>query len=55
MSKVIIWDADDRELPTVGVAKKGDEFACPDRMAKSFVEQGLATYPPTAEKQEKIK
>ncbi len=52
--KVVIWDADTRELPGIGVAKKGERLNVPTHMAKSYVYQGLAVYP-TVKKQEKTK
>lgn len=40
---VIIWDADQREIPGFGVVSKGEKVKLPDHMATSFVYQGLAT------------
>lgn len=53
MSKVIIWNADERILPGFGVVKKGDRKSVPEHVAKSYVYQGLANYP--SSKKEKSK
>lgn len=55
MSKkvTIVWDADERELPGIGIAKKGDELIVPDHVATSYIYQGLAVKPKPAKEKTK--
>ena len=41
--KVIVWDADQREIPGHGVISRGDVKSLPEHLATSFIYQGLAT------------
>ncbi len=38
----IKWIADERELPGIGVVRKGDIKDVPDHIGRSYVYQGLA-------------
>ena len=49
----IVWNADQRELPRIGVVSKGDVVKVPDHEAKSYVHQGIAI--PHKQKQEQSK
>ncbi len=42
--KQITWIGPERLIPSYGNAVEGREFTLPDRMADSFVDQGLAEY-----------
>ena len=42
--KTIVWKGPERQLTCYGMAKEGDVKILPDKVADSYVNQGLAEY-----------
>lgn len=51
----IIWNAGEKMIPGVGLAKTGEPMDMPDNLAKSFVAQGKAKHAETVGKSTKPK